>query len=294
MSPQPKVATPIPLPTIHQYRDKVGKPYLQARYKDAEGTWRPRQVPVSVATTLADLEIAHDWFRRDYLARAKAAPPKAPIPELKSIRNLSSNGASSLRSRTGRTSVASLANSKSGYYLPALQTLTSRPNLSPTLYVEWLTSMRQHLAANSINNIFWTVRSFIDECRGHNLIPYRTFNPLADSFVIKRKNGGEPVQNVAGDENTIALEKAAVQGLLASQKSPPQRRARYWLALSSGLRDGELSGLQWQDFDLTSGNLPLRCGANSGASPMPRAPQPKLRRESHSAPFPCILLQLQS
>src|SRR5690242_7811073 len=57
-------------------------------------------------------------------------------------------------------------------------------------------------------------------------------------------------------EMTVFNVEQALQFLAAAKNDPLE--ALYVLALTSGLRSGEILGLQWSDFSLTEGKLQVR------------------------------------
>lgn len=106
------------------------------------------------------------------------------------------------------------------------------------------------LSPLTIRNVMKALGMFCKIVRVRELDPKLTFNPLADAFeaglVLPSKRREAPV--------FLSLEEAGL--LLAS--APEPRRLRYALALFTGLRDGEIAGLTWDDIDLAAGVLRVR------------------------------------
>lgn len=127
-------------------------------------------------------------------------------------------------------------------------------------------------APYTVRNVVQTLRVIIDDARVEGWIPRKTVNMFREKDVRKVINNGKKITKRAG-KNTIALNlEAAMQlisrepkGVYRFQKkmgkgntsqpverlangSPLERRVRYVVALTSGLRDGELSGLEWRDL----------------------------------------------
>lgn len=124
---------------------------------------------------------------------------------------------------------------------------------SAVVWIAWLKELKSKktgrpLAPMTVRNIVQMLRDLLVEARGRGWIR-RPENPLKDPFINKIM--GKP-ERLAGDE-PIVLSKEQCSALLTDDRIPAPRRRRYILALSTGLRLGELLALRWSDLDLNEG-----------------------------------------
>jgi hypothetical protein len=66
---------------------------------------------------------------------------------------------------------------------------------------------------------------------------------------LRGRKGSEGI-TLAGKHTIVHLSRAVAEQLLSSPKAPEWRRVRTLLALTSGMAEGELSGLRMDDLDL--------------------------------------------
>ncbi len=103
---------------------------------------------------------------------------------------------------------------------------------------QFIRDVRAAVAANTCRNVFSTARMLWDSAAGEGLIkiqnPFRTQPVIAELPAAKTKAG-----------KVIALTVEEIQVLLDCPLVPLARRARYALAVTAGLADGELAGLTW-------------------------------------------------
>jgi site-specific recombinase XerD len=66
-----------------------------------------------------------------------------------------------------------------------------------------------------------------------------------------------PEVKLRSGQDRVYLTRPQAEALVRCPEVPEHRRVRYLLALTSGMRDGELSGLTWADVDLDA--KPPRC-----------------------------------
>jgi len=75
-------------------------------------------------------------------------------------------------------------------------------------------------------------------------------------YILKNPAQGANVPRVERKEMQVLDENAAFQFLLAAQDSP--HSALYNLAIRTGMRQGELFGLQWKDIDWKEGKVQIQ------------------------------------
>ncbi len=102
------------------------------------------------------------------------------------------------------------------------------------------------LAPNTVGNIVNSLSAFFDDAMAEEWIDLPA-NPV--KHVAVRREVPERVTR-AGKHTIIHLTRAAASKLLTCPKVPEWRRVRTLLALTSGLAEGELSGLKLDDLAL--------------------------------------------
>jgi len=94
------------------------------------------------------------------------------------------------------------------------------------------------------------LKQMFSDCIAHGWLDARLHNPFERPIVARRLS---QMRSEADDERpTIFLSTEQVAALLTTpnRKVLDYRRLRYLVALSTGLRDGEIQGLIWSDFRL--------------------------------------------
>jgi integrase len=104
------------------------------------------------------------------------------------------------------------------------------------------------LAAYTTRNAVNTLSSFFTDVMAEEWVTLAA-NPMHHPGV--RKEVPEGLPQVSG----IHFAKAAAERLLVATTTPEARRVRYLLAFTSGLRDGEIAGLRWDDVDLDAATV---------------------------------------
>lgn len=221
--------------------EKHGKSYFMVRYKDeAANKWLSKYAPVD-KTTIPEVEA---WFTTEF-------NPKQPDVILKkSIANIYPVWEKLPSTINNGNAVNKTGHFNNWILKSPIANIDLEQEQTPKVCIDFIRSIDR--APFTVRNVVQTIREFIDDCRKENLISHKTINLFRDPIVTGEINGGKSVERVAGDENVIALEKEQLQALLASTTVPTDRRARYFLAIGTGMRDAELSGLKVKDIDLTS------------------------------------------
>jgi integrase len=102
------------------------------------------------------------------------------------------------------------------------------------------------LAPLTVRNVAATLRAALDEAFDEGLLPA---NPMRSKAVQRELPRAE---KRAGANVVVHLPRADAERLLTCTAVPDERRVRYLLALTAGLRDGEIAALRWSDVDLGS------------------------------------------
>jgi integrase len=92
-----------------------------------------------------------------------------------------------------------------------------------------------------IRNVMKVLGRFIKIVRVRELDPLLRANPVREAFEL-----GLELPSPERTEEPVHLSLPEARKLLRG-KAPPERRARYALAFLTGLRDGEIAGLRWED-----------------------------------------------
>lgn len=107
------------------------------------------------------------------------------------------------------------------------------------------------LAAYSTRNVVNSLTAFFDDAMAEEWIDIPA-NPMRHPGV--RKEIPDAVTR-AGRRVIVHLSKPVAEKLLASPTTSEIRRTRYLVALTSGMRDGEIAALRWDDVDLEARTL---------------------------------------
>lgn len=226
-----------------------GLNYFIVKYKDPDtGKWLNKRAPVDKTN---EKEVEH-WFVNDYKPTPNAYAP----PATKTIQSLAEwwygyrKDDPELHNRKGYIDNWVLGKSEDEK-LPkrphAIASINLETELEPKVCRDFIRSINR--APSTVRNIVQSVRTLIDDARKEQKIDFRTMNLFRDKIVLEAINNGEPVTSVAGEENTIYLNNTQLNALLSCKAIPIERHTRYLLAISTGLRDGELCGLMWRDLD---------------------------------------------
>jgi integrase len=115
---------------------------------------------------------------------------------------------------------------------------------------------RKPLAPYTVRNIVRALTWLLDDVQGEGWGFLRGGNPARARAVHSELPEMMPL---AGRSQLIRVsETTDAERLLDCKLVPVQRRIRYALAFTSGLRDGELAGLRWCDVDLERATVHVR------------------------------------
>ena len=212
------------------------------RFKDAE-KWRDKRIPRGDGVrTKRDAEA----WAREWLSRPRSNEPATSLADYLD-RWLER------REKNPKVRPSTLANNKGHIEIHVKPALGSTPlaELRPAQLRDFVIALRSKsaarcdtrlLAAHTVRNIVATLRDALDDAVGEELI---ASNPARARLVSAEIPAAE---TRAGENVIVHLSIAEAERLLKSRLSE-ERRVRYLLAFTSGMRDGELAGLTWADVD---------------------------------------------
>jgi integrase len=270
------------------------------RFKHSEtGKWRDKRIPVAagVCSKKQAEAWARDWLREqtrsarvdrelclsDYLDRwleRRKANPKVRVSTLDNNRGhieihikpaLGAYALSDLRPKIVRDFVVGLRSKP-------VTSRSAKKAQAPT----------RLLAAHSVRNIVATLRDALDGAVGEELI---ASNPVKTPLV----SGEIPEAETRAGENVIVhIPHQDAERLLSCAELPEERRVRYLLAFTSGMRDGEIAGLTWADLDLgeesvqITKQIPVKV---DGHEPKLRVCKPKTKHAHRVLPLHSLALK---
>ncbi len=203
---------------------------------------KQRTLPAHLRTQTAAEKYARGHLVDLTAARAPRASSKAPTLAVVAARFIPLRRADTRMSRsTVRNNVSHIEH----HIIPDLGTVHVDELDEPKLRA-WVRKKRGEVAAYTCRNIVSTLAEVLDAVTGEGwwLLPG---NPARAKSVRKELPTGRPV---AGRSQTLRLTTEQAQALVDGAAVPLEWRVRYVVALTSGLRDGELAGLTWADVDL--------------------------------------------
>lgn len=110
---------------------------------------------------------------------------------------------------------------------------------------EWVRGLKASHAETTVNNIAGTLTTMLEDAMAEEWIASPA-NPMRHPGVRKELPEVKPRRG----QDRVYLTRPQAEGLLRCPDVPEHRKARYMLALTSGMADGEISGLNWSDVDL--------------------------------------------
>lgn len=148
---------------------------------------------------------------------------------------------------------------------------------TPVQVVRWLDNVKRlGLAKYTIKDTVLALRTLIGDARRRGWIDL-PHNPVADEMVRYEVPIGE---TRAGANNPIHLSKEQAIALITctSEAIPFARKVKNLLALTSGMRSGEINGLCWRQINLDIRTIEITRQLVSGG-PTPRFKAPKAGSE---------------
>ena len=106
----------------------------------------------------------------------------------------------------------------------------------------WIRDLREQHAASTVRNIFGTLSKLIDDAMGEEWIDLPA-NPTRHPKVR------DALPTVEAPERIRHFTEAQAAALIGAPKTPDERRLRYLVAFTTGLRDGEISALRWSSIE---------------------------------------------
>ena len=110
---------------------------------------------------------------------------------------------------------------------------------------EWVRGLKAKKAASTVRNITNSLTSLLEDSMAEEWVQLPA-NPMKHPGVRKEL----PEVKLRSGQDRVYLTRAQAEALLRCDDVPEHRKVRYLVALTSGMRDGELSGLTWADVDL--------------------------------------------
>lgn len=118
--------------------------------------------------------------------------------------------------------------------------------MEPPTIRKWLRDLSESHAPHTVRNILSSFATMFDDAMAEGWVNLPA-NPIRHPAVQKER---PKAQKLAGHNVVIHLSLGAAQALLDHLELGLFWRARYAVALTSSLRDGEISGLTWADVSL--------------------------------------------
>lgn len=231
-------------------REWVGK------YRTPAGTWPQKVIPKDVAKGPRDRAKALAWLVE--FAQNNAIPMGLEPRKRPSGRKLADTFEVWLKMREndGRTSPARIVKLRDLFVNVVLKPFTLAPTRGLvtlgerdvvslgadfSLLRSWIQANRKTRSEARVRDAFSALRSFFDDA-----IIERWFvgaNPMRNGALVREL---PPLPRKAA----VYLPLEAVQTLLTSPRVPLARRVRYALLVTTGMREGEISGLTWARVQL--------------------------------------------
>jgi integrase len=206
------------------------------------------RVPRHLTQTSAVEQWAATYVReRQALAGTLARPPRIALPKGPTLRELNEAWLK-LRDDDKGLSAATVKDNRSHMNKHIVPRFGDVPvaALEKTDLRAWVRDLKASVAPNTCRNIASTMRTFLDDAMAENWVMLPA-NPMADKFVVKElPRAGNRSREI------ISFPPERAQKLIADPRIEARRRVRYMVAFCTGLRDGEISGLTWNDIVTTS------------------------------------------
>ncbi len=236
------------------------------RFKDeATGAWREHRIPREFTNKREAERYSVAWLGA--LKEQGAAPqtPVAPKPDKgPTLRELSEEWIK-LRKKDPKLRPATVSADKSNLEIHILPRIGDVPirELGSGALKRFIRDLRESpptskakgkkptkegrtLAPYTVRNVCNTLTTMLEDIIGEEWIDLIA-NPMKNNRVRKEIPDGS---SRAGRNVIIHLSRDQAERVITCADVPEARRVRYLLAVTSGMRDGEISGLCWEDVDL--------------------------------------------
>lgn len=98
-------------------------------------------------------------------------------------------------------------------------------------------------SASKVRNVVSTLSAFYEDARAEGWVTSQT-------NVVRHPAVAKVLPSATTTDEPVYLEREVAQSLCDASSTPEHRRARYVVALLTGMRDGEVQGLKWGDVHL--------------------------------------------
>lgn len=216
-------------------------------YRDADGCWRQHRIPGEIRGERAAENYAKVFLRglRDAVVEPEVQEPKVEQTLGELVKQWLE-----MRERlvlAGKIRPATLKQDR-GCWKTHLEPVfgdLAVSSISADKVREFVIDLSTRRAAFTTRNVTSTLKTIFDDIEPWQPTPLR--NPVRSKSVV----GVLPKpRTVAGIKLRVVVPQVALVALLTSEKVEVEHKVRYVLAVTSGMRDGELHGLQVGDVKL--------------------------------------------
>ena len=223
-------------------------------YRAGSGQWPEHRVPADVRSRRDAERYAAAWLeemkKRD--GERPTAPVEPPPDRGPTLRELSSRWLE-LRERNPELATSTVRADRSNldtHVLPAVGDVPI-PELGTGALRRFIRGVREKRANYTTRNIVVTLTTFFDDAMAEEWVVLPA-NPMRHPGVRKEIPPAQP----RSGRVVVFVPRADAEKMLVHPTLPEERRARYLVAFTSGLRDGEIAGLTWDDVELDA-EVPL-------------------------------------
>lgn len=227
------------------YRNQVHSVWI-VKWKAEDGKWRTKQVP----SVVKDADDAKRWAEAWFPNRSiQSFTPK--LPPL-TMATLCARWVRHLREESGEEKANDADTVRRVWLEPYAIGKVVADELTLADCVRWVEALkRTDRAPNTIRNVVQAVRTMVADARGHGWVNPERPNHFSDEYLLRRMKGA---QTVAGKEVVIHFSLAEALRIVGyrGREVPLRRHTKNVLAVCTGMRAAELSGLTWDRLDLES------------------------------------------
>lgn len=205
-------------------------------YQSAPGKWQQHRCPSTIVGKRAAAEYARTWLAER--AAANTLPDGSDTIAKLSTAWLAMRMASP---KIARSTARDNAGHMNNHVVPRFGDVPIG-RLDVPMLRAWIREIRDGKSSSSVRNILSTLSAFYEDARAEGWCK-------ATSNIVRHPGVTKEVPEADG-EGVVMLPLDLATKLCAAEAVPLDRRLRYVLGLSTGLRDGELAGLKWLDVHL--------------------------------------------